>query len=185
MLLLALAASAALGAPTPTPSPSSTGLSATVGEVRCPQRQVPVTVVNDTGRARAYTLLQNGEEVRTEQVRADAVLNGLAQLREDERTRIVVRSENRTIASVVRTADCRKSAAPDEEPDAGGGAGEDGAAAGGKASDELPHTGPGTEGTVRVLTALGGLAGGAVLLFWGWLWPGSGRGDWSSPTRRL
>ncbi|MFI6521858.1 hypothetical protein ACIBF1_40330 [Spirillospora sp. NPDC050679] len=195
MLLLALAASAALGAPAPAPSPSSTGLSATVGEVRCPQRQVPVTVVNDTGEARSYTLLQNGKEIRTERVRADTVLNGLAQLGEDERTRIVVRSEGRTIASVVRDADCRKSAAPDEEPGAGGGDGEGGAgrdAAGGdggtggrKAPEELPHTGPATGGAVRLLTALGGLAGGAVLLFWGWLWPGSGRGDWGSPTRRF
>ncbi|MFC9969800.1 hypothetical protein ACFVH6_02730 [Spirillospora sp. NPDC127200] len=197
MLLLALAASAALGAPAP--SPSSTGLSATVGEVRCPQRQVPVTVVNDTGQARAYTLLQNDKEIRTEQVRADTVLNSLAQLGEDERTRIVVRSEGRTIASVVRSADCRKSAAPEAEPGAGGGDGEDGGSGGGagkdaasgdggaggsEAPEELPHTGPATDGAVRLLTALGGLAGGAVLLFWGWLWPGSGRDDWSSPTRR-
>ncbi|WP_067483174.1 hypothetical protein [Actinomadura hibisca] len=199
MLLLALAASAALGAATPTPSPA--GLSATVGEVRCPQRQVAVTVVNDTGRARTYTLLQNDREIRTERVQADKVINGLAQLREDERTRVVVRSEGRTIASVVRTADCDSSTAPDEESgeDEGGGTGggsdgaskdgggenDAGGAHGGGTPDKLPHTGPGTDGSLRVLTALGGLAGGAVLLFWGWLWPGSGRGDWCSPTRRL
>ncbi|MCP2334949.1 hypothetical protein [Actinomadura rupiterrae] len=42
----------------------------------------------------------------------------------------------------------------------------------------------GANPTARVLTGLGVLAGGALLLFYGRLWPRAGKGDWSAPIRR-
>ncbi|WP_157419737.1 hypothetical protein [Actinomadura kijaniata] len=240
LLWAALATSTAL-APTVQPA----GLTATIGEARCPARQAPVVVRNPTGRPIDYELLQDGRVVRLERVPAGGVIDGLAQLTEDEPVELTVRSEGRTLARATRTADCARttptgttptgtapvgtgpakggptSAKPtadgppkgepttdepakgqpttDEEEDGDGAVkGKDGVARGkgGKKAparsaprkeapeerERLPETG--AVGNARVMTAVGGLAGGLVVLFWGWLWPTSGRGDWSTPVRR-
>ncbi|MBA8951305.1 hypothetical protein ACFQU9_00550 [Actinomadura namibiensis] len=230
LLWAALATSTALA-----PAAQPAGLTATIGEARCPARQAPVVVRNPTDRPIDYELLQDGRVVRLERVPAGGVIDGLAQLTEDEPVELTVRSEGRTLARATRTADCARttptgttptgtvpvgtapakggptSAKPtaggppkgeptaDEEADGDGAVkGKDGIAKGkgGKkvparsgprkeASEErerLPETG--VVGNARVMTAVGGLAGGLVVLFWGWLWPTSGRGDWSAPVRR-
>ncbi|MGK5553823.1 hypothetical protein ACSNOI_19600 [Actinomadura kijaniata] len=235
LLWAALAASAALA-----PAAQPAGLTARIGEARCPARQAPVVVRNPTGRPIDYELLQDGRVVRLERVPAGGVIDGLAQLTEDEPVELAVRSEGRILARATRTADCARATptgavppkggppkgeptsakptsmkptsakptvagppkgepAADEEDDGGGAVkGKDGVSRGkdGKKTparsgprrkapekrERLPETG--AAGDARVLTAVGGLAGGLVVLFWGWLWPASGRGDWSAPVRR-
>ncbi|MBW8483856.1 hypothetical protein [Actinomadura parmotrematis] len=171
MLLPVLAAAAFALPPSPLGLPArAPALTASIGRVSCPSRQVPVVVVNGTDRALGYDLYSGYDLVRTEQVPSNRTIDGRVQLAEDEPTMLTVRSGGATIASARRTANCRAGS---------GGAG--GARAEGPSS-RLPHTGPGLN--AGVLTALGGLAAGGVLLFWGRLWPGSGRGDWAAPTRR-
>ncbi|MFC6886569.1 MULTISPECIES: hypothetical protein [Actinomadura] len=210
VLLLALAASAAMTAPAPPAAPAAVparpasarpafavpaaGLTATVGGVRCPRRQVAVNVVNGTDAPHTYELRSNGRVVRRERVPADQTTQRLATLRERRRTTITVTSEGRTIARASRKADCAGHA-PDGDaaalPVPALGDGEDlsgaeqgtGGAHRGK-SARLPRTGEGGGTTVRVITALAVLAGGGVLVFWGLLWPGRGRGDWATPSRR-
>lgn len=212
VLLLALAASAAMTAPAPPAAPArpasaaprtasaavpaavpATGLTATVGGVRCPRHQVAVNVVNGTDAPHTYELRSNGRFVRRERVPADQTTQRLATLREGRRTTITVTSEGRTIARASRKADCAGHA-PDSDtavlpvPALGDGEDLSGAeqntgAHRGKTA-RLPRTGEGGGTTVRVITALAVLAGGGVLVFWGLLWPGRSRGDWATPSRR-
>ncbi|MQY06758.1 hypothetical protein [Actinomadura macrotermitis] len=172
----------------PPPTPASTSaalpqpsLTAVIGQVGCPARQVPVTVVNGTGEALPYDLFTGFERVRAEQVPANRTVTRTVRLAEGQRTMVTVRSGGRVIAATRRTAHCRKGAARH----AGRHGGETGEAAHAKAEgpgSRLPHTGPGLSAGAWMV--VGGLAGGGVLLFWGMLWPGSGRGDWAAPVRR-
>lgn len=170
-----------------TPAPVRPALAVAIGRVRCPARQVAVTVTNGTSRAESYTLRANGRFVREELVSPDRVIKGLAQLKEDTPTTLSVSAGGRTIASAERTADCRKSStapapAPNRPDEPGNPNKPDGSnrASGSK----LPHTGGGAETFAKAATGLATITTGGLLIFWGRLWPGSGRGDWNTPVRR-
>jgi hypothetical protein len=151
------------------PGPSTAPLTAAVGAPSCtPSPHTTVSVANpDTTTAQSYSLYVDGKPLRTEQVDPRRTLNGTIPLTDGAATTIKVTSGGRTLAEATRTASCA-TASPSPS----------------KAPGKLPLTGSGATTEAHAITALAIMAGGGILLFYAGLWPRSGAGDWSTPTRR-
>jgi hypothetical protein len=183
LLLLALASS-------PTPGPVS--LTAQIGQVKCPDRTVEVTITNpDATRSQTYSLSANQTLLRTELVEPGTTLLSKVVFDGDATVDITVSENGHTIATAHRTADCSSpSPTPSPSPPTPAPA----PAPSRQAvpppvrrtppTRRLPFTGAGDVVTSHVLTGLGVIAGGGLLLFYALLWPRNGCGDWPCPIRR-
>jgi hypothetical protein len=156
--------------PSSTSSVSASAVTATIGQARCPWRYAEVTVHNgDTGQGRSYTLYTGGLFLRTEIIPPGAEVHNEVSLARGVPTAIKVVAANRTVAAATRTAGCGPAAAP---------------APGTGRPRKLPLTGSRAAGTALGATGLATVVAGALLLFYAFLWPRSGCGDWASPVRR-
>ncbi|HEY7484308.1 MAG TPA: hypothetical protein VH912_07565 [Streptosporangiaceae bacterium] len=136
--------------PTPTATPA-VPLTASIGGVQCPARSVTVKVNNVSNTKQNYTIEQDGSPVVSDQLGSGSSRTSKLSLKEDDSTKVAVVWNDRTLKSTTRTANCTHAAPPPEN---------------------LPHTGPSTAVTfARVATAVGALITGAIILWYGGLWP--------------
>jgi acetyl/propionyl-CoA carboxylase alpha subunit len=135
-----------------------TALDVSVGGVSCPSRTVVASIANTGADDESYELLVAGKVQRREVVLSDSSVTSAVPLKEDRRTTITIRSGKTVLASVTRTANCAKSR---KHP-----AGHGHARSGGKT---LPMTGTGTS---LAVTSGATILTGALLTWYGLLWPG-------------
>ncbi|WP_205624485.1 hypothetical protein [Actinomadura flavalba] len=142
----------------PTPSPTRTRtvvpLEATIGNVDCPAREVEVTVRNTGSQTQNYGIERDDDSASVPgTLTGGASRTTTVKLREDRRTVVRVTWENSPVRARTLTANCKTGAAPTPP-------------------GELPETGP--ESAVlwaRAATGGGIVVTGAIILWYGGLWP--------------
>lgn len=134
------------GPPSGTPQ---TPLKVKVARVRCPGRTVQVTVANDGGRTEDYAITTDGSIAVADRIPAGASRKSTVNVREDHTTSIAVTWHNVPVQSTDRAANCANHHAK-----------------------ALPHTGvDGGLVYARVATGLAALLTGAIIFWYGRLWP--------------
>ncbi|WP_106397769.1 hypothetical protein [Actinocorallia populi] len=117
-------------------------------------------VTNDTGTGQGYAITRNGSIVLADQLGPNASRTSSVALSEDRRVVVRVTQDGRPVDGRTYRLDCRKAAAGD------------GPAEPGTDADRLPHTG--ADDTVmiaRIATGAASMITGAIILWWGGLWP--------------
>ncbi|GAA3232858.1 hypothetical protein [Actinocorallia longicatena] len=149
---------------TPVPSaPSLVPLKVAFGKVDCPARLVTIKVVNeDPATTQGYSIVRDGSIVLADQLGPKASRSSELTLKEDKATSIRITQDGKAKATHTYKANCKaapsKSAA-EEEPAR-------------KRPTTLPKTG--NDDTVmfaRIATGAASMLTGAIVLWWGGLWP--------------
>lgn len=146
-------------APTKTTAPPARSLTVAFGRVDCPAKKISVQVTNDTGTGQGYAITRDGSLVLADQLGPNASRTSWVTLTEDERVVVRVTRDGEPVKSRAYRLNCRKAAAGD------GPAGPD-------AAERLPHTGADdTVMVARIATGVAAMITGAIILWWGGLWP--------------
>ncbi|MFC4913163.1 hypothetical protein [Actinomadura gamaensis] len=146
--------------PTSTTSPTSTPtgaepLAVTFGSVACPGRTLDVTVRNDSSQEQSYSIERDDNSTPvTAKVAAGATRTSTLRLKQGRKTLVVVNdAAHQTVKQKSVTARCT-AATPTETP------------------TKLPHTGADSAMIwARVATGAGALVTGAIILWYGGIWP--------------
>ncbi|GAA0579399.1 hypothetical protein [Actinomadura livida] len=155
------------GSPSPSESPSPSGTSATpaapvtasIGsQVSCPARTVQVTVRNTGKRTEDFGIEKNDDTAAIPgEIPANSTRTVAVKLREDRTTRVTVNWANKRIGSATVKANCEKAGAapaPTKTP-----------------PEELPNTGPDTVLWARGATGAAIILTGAIIFWYGGIWP--------------
>ncbi|TDB84839.1 hypothetical protein E1264_23235 [Actinomadura sp. KC216] len=158
------AASATTTSPSPSGSSAIPVVTATFGAVSCPARTVTVTVRNTSDKTIDFAIEKDDDTAAIPgQIRPDSTRTVAIKLREDRRTRITVNWANKRIVARSFTANCKKS---------GGGAGTTPTPTPTRTPPEkLPHTGPDDVVWARAATGVGIILTGAIIFWYGGIWP--------------
>ncbi|WP_026415896.1 hypothetical protein [Actinomadura oligospora] len=141
-----------------TPSSPPTGaqpLVVTFGPVDCPGRTVEVTVRNESSKEQGYSVERDDNSTPvTAKIAAGATRISTLRMQQGRRTLVVVNdSAHRLVKQKAIKANCA-------------------AAAPGKKPNKLPHTGADSAMIwARVATGAGALVTGAIILWYGGIWP--------------
>ncbi|WP_242903850.1 hypothetical protein [Actinomadura terrae] len=162
---------------TPSPSPSGDGaspapsssnvpstppgqpLTASIGGVSCPSREVRVTIRNTGSQREDYGVERNDDSGPVAgKIAARTTKTVTIRLREDRRTRVQVSWANKPVETRTLRANCKKAGgggAPPETP-----------------PSRLPHTGP-DNGVLWARAATGGaiVLTGLIIFWYGGIWP--------------
>ncbi|MFC5179830.1 hypothetical protein [Actinomadura harenae] len=142
----------------PTSTPSQGGaqpLAVTFGSVDCPGRTVDVTVRNESSQEQGYSVERDDNSTPvTAKIAAGATRTSSLRLQQGRRTLVVVNdSAHRLVKEKAIKANCAV-AAPGRKP------------------TRLPHTGADSAMIwARVATGAGALLTGAIILWYGGIWP--------------
>lgn len=142
----------------PSSTPSQGGaqpLVVTFGSVACPGRTVDVTVRNESSQEQSYSIERDDNSTPvTAKVAAGATRSSALRMRQGRRTLVVVNdSAHRLVKEKSIKADCA-GATPSHQP------------------TKLPHTGADSSMIwARVATGTGALVTGAIILWYGGIWP--------------
>jgi hypothetical protein len=165
--------------PTPTPTPTTTRppappvtptrttpppppLTVTIASVVCPERSVDVTVSNRSNAPQDYTIeTDDGAAPRAGSIPAGGTRMTSVTLREDRRTRITVTWRNEPVERETHTANCRRTATADPDPDPTT-----------APPDRLPNTGA-NDGVLiaRTATGVAAMVTGVIIFWYGGIWP--------------
>ncbi|MEV5572633.1 hypothetical protein AB0L06_21520 [Spirillospora sp. NPDC052269] len=143
---------------TPSSTPTSKGtqpLVVTFGSVDCPGRTVDVTVRNESTQEQGYSVERDDNSTPvTAKIAAGATRTTTIRMQQGRRTLVVVNdSAHRLVKEKTIKANCA-------------------AAAPGKKPNKLPHTGADSAMIwARVATGAGALVTGAIILWYGGIWP--------------
>lgn len=162
--------------PTPTPTvtatrPTAVPLTITFGKVVCPGRKVSVKVVNDGPTTQGYSITRNGSNVLADQLGPNASRTSSVTVPEDRTSVVRVAQDGRSKASRSYKANCARSTAkpsPTADP----------------TRRTLPRTGSDENvAFAQIATGVGSLITGAIILWWGGLWPSRRDGMFRSSDR--
>jgi len=120
---------------------------------------VTVKVTNDTDTAQGYAITRNGSIVLADRLGPNASRTSTVTLAEDERVVVRVTRDGKAQATRAYRLNCLKAGAAEDRDDTG-------------AAERLPHTG--ADDTVlvaRIATGVASMITGAIVLWWGGLWP--------------
>lgn len=141
----------------PTPKPPLQPLSATIGSVTCPSREVNITIANTGTQREDYGIEKDDDTASVPgQIGPHTSKAVTVRLREDRSTRVQVNWANKEIETRTLKANCKKAgAAPPSTP-----------------PSKLPHTGP-DNGVLwaRATTGVAAMVTGAIILWYGGIWP--------------
>lgn len=140
-----------------TPAPAAP-LTVSFGKIDCPSDKVTVKVTNDTDTAQGYAITRNGSIVLADRLGPNASRTSSVTLAEDRRVVVRVTWDGRVQASRAYRLNCLKAGAAEDRDET--------------AAERLPHTG--ADDTVlvaRIATGVASMITGAIVLWWGGLWP--------------
>ncbi|MCD0451379.1 hypothetical protein LO762_19555 [Actinocorallia sp. API 0066] len=137
------------------------------GRTDCPAKDVTVKVTNEGAASQGYSITRNGELVLADRLGANASRTSEVTLAEDKTVIVRVTQDGETVKSRSYKLNCVKGAAtPTARP------------------ERLPETGSDT-GTLiaRLATGAASIVTGAIILWWGGLWPRRREGMFGSADR--
>lgn len=149
--------------PSATPTTSGTAkpparpVTASIGAVSCPERTVNVKIRNTGTQTEDFSVERDdGGAAEPGQIRPGTTRTVSVKLREDRRTGLAVTWANKRIETKTVKANCKKAGAgaPTETP-----------------PSNLPHTGPDTVLWARAATGVGIILTGAIIFWYGGIWP--------------
>ncbi|WP_148086220.1 hypothetical protein [Actinocorallia herbida] len=122
----------------------------------CPAKDITVRVTNEGAESQGYSITKNGGLVLADRLGAAASRTSEVRLTEDKNVVVRVTQDGKTIKSRTYKLNCAKGggAKPSEKP------------------ERLPETGADSSTLVaRVATGAASIITGAIILWWGGLWP--------------
>ena len=140
-------------ASSPTGQPPAQPMTASIGAASCPSRTVNVTLRNTGSKSEDFGIEKNDDSAAIPgEIRAKSTRTVAVKLREDRPTRVTVTWANKRLGTKTVKANCKHAgAAP--------------------APTKLPHTGPDTVVWARAATGVGIILTGAVIFWYGGIWP--------------
>ncbi|MDX6743698.1 hypothetical protein [Actinocorallia sp. A-T 12471] len=138
------------------------------GKIDCPSKEITVRVTNDGADSQGYSITRNGSVVLADRLGAAASRSSEIALAEDKNVIVRVTQDGETVKSRTYKLNCVKG----------------GAAPASEKPERLPETGSGTGTLVaRLATGAASIITGAIILWWGGLWPRRREGMFGSSDR--
>ncbi|WP_460306568.1 hypothetical protein [Actinocorallia aurea] len=149
------ATSAAPTKPPAQPPAAAGGLVVVFGDIDCPAKDVKVRVTNEGAGSEGYSITRNGGLVLADRLGEAASRTSEIDLAEDKNVVVRVTQDGKTVKSHTYKLNCVKGAVKSSEK-----------------PERLPETGSGS-GTLiaRLATGAASIVTGAIILWWGGLWP--------------